>query len=104
MALVLEEANEFDETRVKYKISIHELIKRVTEDIGIDIKDLISSKRKQKISYARGTISYLAAVNLGYSGTKIAKALSMSRKSVRRCIERGKKILDNQQKMFQYLE
>jgi chromosomal replication initiation ATPase DnaA len=103
VALVLEEANEFEETRVKYKISIHELIKRVTEDMGIDIKDLISSKREQKISYTRGVISYLAAVKLGHNGTSLAKALRMSRKSVSRSIQRGKKILDNNQKKLEYL-
>ena len=101
---VLEEADELEERRVQYKISIHELIERVTEDIGIDIKDLMSSKRGQKISYARAIISYFAAVMLGYNGTKVAAALGVSRKSVSRCIKRGEKILDNGQKMLEYLK
>jgi hypothetical protein len=98
---------------------------RVTGDIGIGIEDLMSSKREKKISYARGIISYLGAVKLGHNGTRLAKALRMSRKSVSRClsrlpcrsgrsymgrsgrsywdIQRGKKILDNNQKMLEYL-
>ena len=47
---VLEEADELEERRVQYKISIHELIERVTEDIVIDIRDLMSSKRGQNNS------------------------------------------------------
>ena len=71
--------------------------------IGIDMEDLLSSKREQKISYARGIISYLAAVKLGYNGTSLAKVLRMSRKSVSRSIKRGKKILDNNPKILEYL-
>ncbi len=51
---VLEEAEEFEEGRVRYKISIYELIKRVSEYIGIDIKDLMSSKRGRKNQLFQG--------------------------------------------------
>jgi hypothetical protein len=58
-----------------YGIGFDELIMRVTGDIGIDMEDLLSSKREQKISYARGIISYLVVVKLGYNGTSLAKVL-----------------------------
>ena len=103
VAQVLREANELEERKTDYSIGLDELIIRVIGDIGVDMEDLLSSKREQKISYARGIISYLAAVKLGYNGTSLAKALRMSRKSVSRSIKRGKKILDNNQKMLEYL-
>ena len=104
VSAILQEANELEERKTDYGVGLDELIMRVTGDIGIDIEDLLSSKREQKISYARGIISYLAAVKLGHNGTSLAKALRMSRKSVSRSIKRGKKILDNSPKMIEYLE
>jgi len=103
VSAILQEANELEERKTDYGVGLDELIMRVTGDIGIDIEDLLSSKREQKISYARGIISYLAAVKLGYNGTSLAKVLRMSRKSVSRSIKRGKQILDNNQKMLEYL-
>jgi hypothetical protein len=95
----LKEADELHERSIKHSISLAELIEKVTHDIGIDIKELLSSKRKQEISNARAIISYLAAIELGYSGVKIAAALKLSEKSVSRCIDRGKRILDNDKQM-----
>jgi chromosomal replication initiation ATPase DnaA len=103
VSAILQEANELEERKTDYGVGLDELIMRVTGDIGIDIEDLLSSKREQKISYARAIISYLAAVKLGYNGTSLAKVLRMSRKSVSRSIKRGKQLLDNNQKMLEYL-
>ena len=49
--------NELEERKTNYGIGLDELIMRVTGDIGIDMEDLLSSKREQKISYARGIIN-----------------------------------------------
>ena len=103
VSAILQDANELEERKTNYGIGLDELIMRVTGDIGIDMEDLLSSKREQKISYARAIISYLAAVKLGYNGTSLAKVLRMSRKSVSRSIKRGKKILGNNPKMLEYL-
>jgi chromosomal replication initiation ATPase DnaA len=103
VSAILQDANELEERKTNYGIDLDELIMRVAGDIGIDMEDLLSSKRKQKISYARGIIRYLAAVKLGYNGTSLAKVLRMSRKSVSRSTKRGKKILDNNPKMLEYL-
>jgi len=99
----LKAANELHERSIKHRISLDELIKKVSKDRRIDTKDLISSKRNQKISKTRAIISYLAAIELRYSGTKIASALMLSEKSVSRCIGRGKKLLDNNKELLEYL-
>ncbi|MEA3385290.1 MAG: hypothetical protein U9Q89_02390 [Thermodesulfobacteriota bacterium] len=54
----MQDANELEERKTNYGIGLDELIMRVTGDIGIDMKDLLSSKREQKISNARAIISY----------------------------------------------
>ncbi|MBL7207988.1 MAG: hypothetical protein ISS67_05645 [Desulfobacterales bacterium] len=88
----LKGTNELHERSIKsrIRISLTELIKRVSKDRNIDIKDLISFKRKKDISNTRAIISYLAAIELRHSGAKIASELRLSEKSVSRCIERGK--------------
>jgi REP element-mobilizing transposase RayT len=100
----LKRANELHERSIKSWISLNELIKRVSKDRNIDLKDLISSKRKKDISNIRAIISYLAAIELRHSGAKIASELRLSEKSVSRCIERGKKLVDNDKKLLEYLQ
>ncbi len=68
----LKGANELRERSIKSRISLAELIKRVCKGRNIDLKDLISSKRKKDISNTRAIISYLAAIELRHSGAKIA--------------------------------
>ena len=100
----LKGANELHERSIKSRISLTELIKRVSKDRNIDLKDLISSKRKKDISNTRAIISYLAAIELRHSGAKIASELRLSEKSISRCIERGKKLLDNDKELLEYLQ
>ncbi|MDZ7696767.1 MAG: helix-turn-helix domain-containing protein [Deltaproteobacteria bacterium] len=87
-----------------YTISLDELTRRVTKDQGVDMKELVSSKRTEKISKARAIISYLTEMELKNSGKEIAVHLHLNEKSVSRClprssgrwywgIERGKKLL-----------
>jgi len=84
----LKEAGELHKRTIKPRISLDELIKRVSKDREIATKDLISSKRKKDISNTRAIISYLAAIELRYSGAKIASELRLSDKSVSRCLPR----------------
>ncbi len=100
----LKGANELHERSIKSRISLNELIKRVSTDRNIDLKELISSKRKKDISNTRAIISYLAAIELRHSGAKIASELRLSEKSVSRCIERGRKLVDNDKKLLEYLQ
>lgn len=100
----LDKANELFERSVNTPISLGELIRRVTKDRKIDLEDLLSSKRTQEISNTRAIISYLAAIELRNTGTMIASHLRLSEKSVSRCIERGKKLLDKDEKLLDYLQ
>ena len=104
VAQALKKANELHERSINFRISLNELIKRVSKDRKIDLKDLISSKRKKDISNTRAIISYLAAIELRHSGAKIASELRLSEKSVSRCIERGKKLVDNDKELLEYLQ
>ncbi len=104
VANILDEANKSEETKNINSITLIELINSVCIDNQIDIKMLTSSKRDQKISYARAVISYLAAVELRYTITTIAEELRLSAKSVSRCIERGREIIQSNQQLLDYVE
>jgi len=71
---------------------------------GVDLKELISSKRTQKISDTRAIISYLAGMELRNSGKEIAEYLQLSEKSVSRCIGRGKKLFENDERLLDYIQ
>ncbi|RZB29811.1 MAG: hypothetical protein SRB1_02091 [Desulfobacteraceae bacterium Eth-SRB1] len=100
----LKRSNQLHERSINPLISSKQLIKRVSKDKNIDLKDLISSKRKKDISNARAIISYLAAIELRHTGAKIALELKLSEKSVSRCIERGKILVDNNKELLEYLQ
>jgi putative transposase len=99
----LNRADELFEGSVKSPISLDELIRKVTQDRNIDLKDLLSYKRTRELSDTRAIISYLAAIELKNSGTKIASQLRLSEKSVSRCIERGKNLLDKDENLLDYV-
>ena len=90
---ILQDANELEDRKSGYGIGLDQLIMRVTKDIGIDIEDLISSKRNGRVSRARSIISYLAVNQLEYNGTEVARKLRISGMGVGKCVDRGKKIL-----------
>jgi len=100
----LDKANETFERGFRPPISLDELTRRVTKDQGVDMEELVSSKRTEKISKARAIISYLAEMELKNSGKEIAKHLHLSEKSVSRCVERGKKLLGNGSKPLDYID
>lgn len=101
---VLREANELEGRKQGYKVDLGELVKRVSRGAGIEIQDLLSSKRERRISHARGIVCYLAVLKLGYELSEVGKALGISRKSVSRCIRRGEKSPDNDDEIEQYLK
>jgi len=100
----LDKANERFERGFHRPVFLDELTRRVTKDQGVDMKELVSSKRTEKISKARAIISYLAGMELKNSGKEIAEYLHLSEKSVSRCVERGKKLLDNDSKLLDYIK
>jgi hypothetical protein len=99
VAQVLEEANELEERRIKNKISLEELLQKVSADMEIELKELMSPSRRTKISMARAIVSYWAVREMGYPGIEIGRILNLSGPGVTKCVVRGKKILDNNEKL-----
>jgi hypothetical protein len=99
---VLGESNEIYEMRISTRISLDELIRKVATGVDVHIEELKSSKRNRKVSHARAIISYLAVNQLGLSASEVARKLGISGMGVGKCVERGKKSLDNPELIREY--
>ena len=99
VAQVLEEGNELEERRIKNKISLEELLQKVSADMEIELKELMSPSRRTKISMARAIVSYWAVREMGYPGIEIGRILNLTGPAVTKCVERGKKILDENEEL-----
>jgi hypothetical protein len=91
---VLRGANEI-EGRMKRRIPLTELVQRVSENLQVDGRDLLSGDRRSQVSKARSVVSYIAVREMGYSGVDVGRMLNLSGPGVTKCIEKGKKIMCN---------
>lgn len=103
VAEALQKAGKPEEIKTRSKISLDELIDKVIKNVGIEHNELTSSRRGQKIRYARAVISYLAVNQLGCSASYVARKLGMSGMGVGKCVQRGNEILDKPGIMQEYL-
>jgi len=71
-----------------------ELIDNVAKYLEIKPESILSGSRKKPISDARAIIAFYAVSEIGHSASDVARALRISRVSVRQCVERGQKLSD----------
>jgi len=95
---VMEKADELEERRIDKPV-IEELLQKVSVNMEIELKELLSSSRKLKVSRARAVLSYLAVRMLSYQGIEISRILNISAAGVSKCVERGRKILDKNKEL-----
>jgi len=100
---ILQESNELYEMKTRNRISLDDLILKVSSKVDLDMEDLKSSKRNRKVSYARAVISYLAVNQFGWNASEVARKLRISGMGVGKCVDRGKKIFDKPEIMKEYL-
>ena len=65
------------------------------------LEDICGDSQKGNISKARAIICYFAIREMRYPGTAIAKFLKIRRYSALRCAERGKKLLDADERLWE---
>jgi chromosomal replication initiation ATPase DnaA len=59
------------EGRRKRRIPLAELVQRVSENLQVDERDLLSGDRRSQVSMARALVSYLAVREMGCSGVEV---------------------------------
>jgi len=103
VAFVIQDKNELEEKRLEKKIPLDELIRLVSDFLGIEKSEVFSRSRKRIIGKARALIAYYSIHEMGYKGAEVGRALRIAGPSVSQCIERGKILVDTEPKMYQKL-
>jgi len=103
VAFVIQDKNELEEKRLEKKIPLDELIRLVSDFLGIEKSEVFSRSRKRIIGKARALIAYYSIYEMGYKGAEVGRALRIAGPSVSQCIERGKILVDTEPGMYQKL-
>ena len=67
------------------------LVREVCHMLSIHPDDLLKKGRANKLSYAKGLISYLRYYRLGITGAELARFFGISRSSVSEAVKRGER-------------
>ena len=73
------------------RMDIAALAKKVCKKYDVSIGELCSGGRRRMVVEARGSISWIAVRELGYSGADVARFLGVSNSCVTRFVASGKK-------------
>ncbi|RLB38856.1 MAG: hypothetical protein DRH12_12295 [Deltaproteobacteria bacterium] len=95
---VLERADELEQ-KITNNLTLDASFQKVSIEMGMESKELLSSSRRVKVSKARSIVSYLAVREMGYRRVEIGRLLNRSGPGVSKCVERGKKIVDDDQSL-----
>ena len=75
VAFVIQDKNELEEKRLEKKIPLDELIRLVSDFLGIEKSEVFSRSRKRIIGKARALIAYYSIYEMGYKGAEVGRAL-----------------------------
>jgi chromosomal replication initiation ATPase DnaA len=81
------------------RVSLKDLIRKVSRTMQVEVSDLLSGSRRDKVSMARALVSYLAVREMGYSGVEVSRTLKLSGPGVTKCVEKGKNIIFNDENL-----
>ena len=103
VASLIRDKKELEEKRLEKKITLDELIRSVSDFLGIEESEVLSKTRRRNIGKAKALIAYFSICEMGYKGTEVGRALRIKGPSVSQYIERGKVLVGNEPEMIQKL-
>jgi len=86
------------------RVPLFELVDKISNFLETEKNEVMSGNRKQKNCYARDLISFIAVQNMGYKFHDIARVLNIHPVTAGRCAEKGKKLVDNYEGIWDILE
>ena len=101
---ILADSEKIEGYKFLKKVSLSELVEKVSTYLDADKDEVLSGNRRQKNCHARGLISFVAAKSMGYRFNEIAEILGIHPVTAGRCAERGKKLIDNYEEIWDALE
>ena len=101
---ILFEADKRQDYRFVKRIPLPELISKISNHLETDEDELLCGNRKERNCEARALISFLAARKMGYKFGDIAETLGIHPVTAGRCAEKGRKLVDNDDRIWHILE
>ena len=101
---ILFEADKGQECRAVKRIPLPELVAKISSHLETDKDEVLCGNRKEKNCEARALISFLAAKKMGHRFNDIAETLGIHPVTAGRCAEKGKKLVDNDDGIWEILE
>jgi putative transposase len=86
------------------KVSLSELVDTVSTYLDADKYEVLSGNRRKKNCHARGLICFLAAKRMGYKFTDIAKILRVHPVTAGRYAEKGKKLVEKDEGIWEIMK
>ena len=90
--------------RLPVVMPLKDLAEKVARSFGIGLEDLQKRNKSQKVSDARGVISYLATRRIGHNGVEVARLLNISRSGVSIAARRGEELVRRNPSLQQTLQ
>ncbi|MDZ7696640.1 MAG: hypothetical protein U5R49_06880 [Deltaproteobacteria bacterium] len=101
---ILSEADKGLEYKFIKRIPLPELVARISNHLETDKNEVLCGNRKEKNCEARALVSFFAAKKMGYRFNDVAETLSIHPVTAGRCSEKGKKLVDNDDGIWDMLE
>ena len=101
---ILADSEKIEGYKFLKKVSLSELVEKVSTYLDADKDEVISGNRRQKNCHARDLISFVAAKSMGYKFNDIAETLGIHPVTAGRCAEKGRKLIDNDEGIWDMLE
>ena len=100
---ILTESDKIEGYKFVRKVSLPELVGKISNYLDTDKNEVLCGNRKEKNCQARALISFVAGKNMGYSFNDIAEILGIHPVTAGRCAEKGKKLIDNDEGIWDIL-
>ena len=101
---VLSGSDDIERPRTLRKIPLSELVKKISSLLETEYDEVLSGNRRQKNCRARALISFVASKSMGYKFNEIAGILDIHPVTAGRCAEKGRKLLDSYEGMWEVLK
>ena len=101
---ILADLEQIEGYRLLRKVSLSELVLKVSTYLDADKDEVLSGNRRLKNCHARDLISFVAAKSMGYKFNDISETLGIHPVTAGRCAEKGKKLIDNYEGIWDILE
>jgi hypothetical protein len=101
---ILSDSDYIQRPKTLRRVPLFELVDKISSFLETEKDEVMSGNRKQKNCYARDLISFIAVQNMGYKFHDIARVLNIHPVTAGRCAEKGKKLVDNYEGIWDILE